>query len=132
MWRTSHGHGQSIRIDYQNRGAADSRHRSALPDSYIQQLQQLQQGDTVCDIWASVLTMMHILSVWRLGLGRSGNCWAHTIRAVPHYWNPFLMYNIQFFKALFTIFGQCEQFTQCVQNSFKLGIRSTYYSLQML
>ena len=30
MWRTSHGQGQSIRIDYQNRGAADSRHRSAL------------------------------------------------------------------------------------------------------
>ena len=30
MWRTSHGQGQSIRIDYQYRGAADSRHRSAL------------------------------------------------------------------------------------------------------
>ena len=71
--------------------AADSRHRSALPDSYIQQLQQLQRGDTVCDIWASVLTMMHILSVWRLGLGRSGNCWAHTIRADHHHWNSFLI-----------------------------------------
>ena len=70
-----------------------SRHRSALPDSYIQQLQQLQQGDTVCDVWASVLTVMHILSVWRLGLGlgRSCNCWAHTIRADPHYWNFFLI-----------------------------------------
>ena len=102
-----------------------SRHRSALPDSYIQQLQLLQRGDTVCDIWASVLTMMHILSVWRLGrsgqlLGSYNQSWSSLVDFFPHYIR-FLKHYLQFLA-----------FTLCVQNSFKLGIRSTYYSLQML